>query len=164
MESVKIRKKWQPQKNREIILNRQDQVANLHYVEHKTIHEIARELGWNPDTIWNDIKTIRGRYAEQIKNLDAKEVWGQIWETRKRVLDGLWSDYESSIQSQGEKGIYIRSILLGKINTITQENVNDLQKLGFIAKPVERSETVTKDYRFEVVINGQPIIEQDKDK
>ena len=53
----------------EIIKKRRNDVENLYFVMNRTQAEIAKALGWDDKTIWNDIHAIRERWklrAEEI--------------------------------------------------------------------------------------------------
>ena len=130
---------YKPKKNREIILQRRENVKRLFFVEHRTIRYIARVLNWDYQTIFRDINKIRESFKGQISMANAKAVLRDVMETRIIVLQRLWEE----IDDETVKPI-ARIKGLKAIDDIKERNIRDLQELGFIPKPTQPIEVDQK--------------------
>lgn len=146
---------FNPKKNREIVLNRQKKVAYLHLYKKMSISEIAKELDWHPDTIWNDLLVIRSRAKEQIDSIDVRGVLLNALYTREQVHKELAECMEQLKNIDLDKNqiaaLKAQIYCLHTIDEIQQRTIKDLQELGFIAKPTENIDITSKDYTFKII-------------
>lgn len=117
---------------KEQIAKRRDEVAQLYFMSNATQTEIAQQLGWHENIIWNDIKWLRSQnvvYAKEKGN----DVLMQIIERKlslirkanKRMIEAKGNPKEQRAES-------------AHIKELDEELIQDLMYAGVIAKPTDR--------------------------
>lgn len=123
------------------IIKRRQQVKDFYFIRRFNIDAVSTALGVDVKTIGRDIKEIREEFANSITVIDVQRVLQQVMQTREKVLQKLWAEYDRKVdQSDGKFNYRYKIAALTAIDTIESKTINDLQELGYIPKPTDRLE------------------------
>lgn len=152
--------KYKPKRNREIILDRMNEVANLYFYKRKSIREISKELNWDTRTIWADLQKIKKSFRENIVSVDTNNILIDVMFSRlkiERQLAEIKDKLEKTIFPLEVQSLKQQMLTLKTLDEVKKGTIKDLQELGFIEKPKERHEIDTKNElldKLNLVIKG----------
>ncbi len=121
---------------REIILDRQEKVKKAFFLEHKTVHQIAKELNWHHQTIKHDIQILKKRFFRELKI-----------EPIEQLLSEIRSQYElieKECLKEIEMGSRAKFRYLEILKDTQTKKLEALEKLGLIEKIPEINITINK--------------------
>lgn len=142
--------------NREIIIDRINKVAELHYYQRLSIREIAKKLGYDHKTIFADLQKLKDSTNDDYVIVDTKGMLKHLMQNRIKNKQKIITAIEKLEQIQ-DKNFQVNSlrnqIQAHKIlDDMERATIKDLQELGFIEKPKERVELENKDVQIRVVM------------